>query len=250
MVAPRVGAWIETTSAGETDHELTSPLAWGRGSKPLRQEAIAINVESPLAWGRGSKRDHRCSPVPHYSVAPRVGAWIETITALLHIEATRVAPRVGAWIETSSAPSSSGTRSVAPRVGAWIETVAATLTTTQQQESPLAWGRGSKLHQRVPRPRRALSPLAWGRGSKLYGRARIPDISSGDRLCADQYVPIFSGHERLRRRGGYVQHGAREPGKDNHGDWGVVPSSLGLIVVSVPPSLPTSLRHRPRLELL
>lgn len=44
----------------------------------------------------------------------------------------------------------------------------------------------------------------------------------------------FSGHERLRRRGGDVQHGAREPGDDNHGDWGVVPSSLGLIVVSVP----------------
>ena len=45
---------------------------------------------------------------------------------------------------------------------------------------------------------------------------------------------FFSGHERLRRRGGDVQHGAREPGKDNHGDWGVVPSSLGLIAVSVP----------------
>ena len=45
---------------------------------------------------------------------------------------------------------------------------------------------------------------------------------------------FFSGHERLRRRGGDVQHGARELGKDNHGDWGVVPSSLGLIVVSVP----------------
>ena len=45
---------------------------------------------------------------------------------------------------------------------------------------------------------------------------------------------FFSGHERLRRRGGNVQHGAREPGKDNHGDWGLVPSSLGLIVVSVP----------------
>lgn len=44
----------------------------------------------------------------------------------------------------------------------------------------------------------------------------------------------FSGHERLRRRGGDVQHGAREPGNDNHGDWGLVPSSLGLCVVSVP----------------
>ena len=47
---------------------------------------------------------------------------------------------------------------------------------------------------------------------------------------------FFSGHERLRRRGGDVQHGAREPGKDNHGDWGMVPSSLGLIVLSLPQS--------------
>ena len=45
---------------------------------------------------------------------------------------------------------------------------------------------------------------------------------------------FFSGPEHLRRRGGDVQHGAREPGNDNHGDWGLVPSSLGLIVLSVP----------------
>ena len=45
---------------------------------------------------------------------------------------------------------------------------------------------------------------------------------------------FFSGHERLRRRGGDVRHGVRDSGSDNHGDWGMVPSSLGLIVVSVP----------------
>ena len=40
---------------------------------------------------------------------------------------------------------------------------------------------------------------------------------------------FFSGHERLRRRGGDVQRGARRTG-----NWGVVPSSLGLVVLSVP----------------
>ena len=45
---------------------------------------------------------------------------------------------------------------------------------------------------------------------------------------------FFSGHERLRRMGGDVESGAREPGKDNHGDWGLIPSSLNLIVVTVP----------------
>ena len=58
----------------------------------------------------------------------------------------------------------------------------------------------------------------------------LPEIVSAQ---IDTYR-YFSGHERLRRRGGDVEHDVREPGNDNHGDWGVVPSSLGLCVVSVP----------------
>ena len=58
----------------------------------------------------------------------------------------------------------------------------------------------------------------------------LPEIVSAQ---IDTYR-FFSGHERLRRRGGDVQHGAREPGNDNHGEWGLVPSSLGLVVLSVP----------------
>ena len=78
------------------------------------------------------------------------------------------------------------------------------------------------------------------RGDNLHGASLIkgntpypiflPEIVSAQM----ETYRFFSGHERLRRRGGDVQRGAREPGKDNHGDWGVVPSSLGLIVVSVP----------------
>ena len=45
---------------------------------------------------------------------------------------------------------------------------------------------------------------------------------------------FFSGHERLGRLGGDVKYGAREPGNDNHGDWGLIPSSLNLVVLSVP----------------
>ena len=33
-------------------------------------------------------------------VAPRVGAWIETETQIMQLNAQAVAPRVGAWIET------------------------------------------------------------------------------------------------------------------------------------------------------
>ncbi len=78
------------------------------------------------------------------------------------------------------------------------------------------------------------------RGDNIHGASLIkgntpypiylPEIVSAQ---IDTYR-FFSGHERLRRRGGDVQHGARESGNDNHGEWGLMPSSLGLVVVSVP----------------
>ena len=35
-----------------------------------------------------------------HTVAPRTGAWIETVTAIGGILTRTVAPRTGAWIET------------------------------------------------------------------------------------------------------------------------------------------------------
>ena len=45
--------------------------------------------------------------------------------------------------------------------------------------------------------------------------------------------PFFSGAERLKRLGARVAHGSRDPGNDQHGDWGLVPSSIGLVVIRV-----------------
>ena len=73
---------------------------WVRGLKPCYVHAVGIAA----------------------SVAPRVGAWIETRTAPLNTAAFAVAPRVGAWIETRVAAQANLYQSVAPRVGAWIET--------------------------------------------------------------------------------------------------------------------------------
>jgi len=56
------------------------------------------------------------------SVAPRVGAWIETIYCIDKTGPEFVAPRVGAWIETPFYSLIFAFRFVAPRVGAWIET--------------------------------------------------------------------------------------------------------------------------------
>ena len=77
-------------------------------------------------------------------VAPRVGAWIETVRPNFDFIKESVAPRVGAWIETVNVPplvtadkshlewvrglkqGGEGffrlAYQVAPRVGAWIET--------------------------------------------------------------------------------------------------------------------------------
>ena len=57
MVAPRVGAWIETS-------ERSHPARCWRRSHPV--------------WVRGLKRGSWAQVGNDTSVAPRVGAWIET----------------------------------------------------------------------------------------------------------------------------------------------------------------------------
>ena len=44
---------------------------------------------------------------------------------------------------------------------------------------------------------------------------------------------FYSGLERLRRLGGDIQDKFRGSGNNNHGEWGLIPSSLGLVVISV-----------------
>ena len=56
------------------------------------------------------------------SVAPYVGAWIETTAGSEKNEISFVAPYVGAWIETSTFVYMYIVCMVAPYVGAWIET--------------------------------------------------------------------------------------------------------------------------------
>ena len=44
---------------------------------------------------------------------------------------------------------------------------------------------------------------------------------------------FFAGAERLKRLGADVAYGTRDPGNDQHGSWGLVPSSIGLLVIRV-----------------
>ena len=55
-------------------------------------------------------------------VAPRTGAWIETLSSGYLVVPALVAPRTGAWIETSYQCRPLQSSAVAPRTGAWIET--------------------------------------------------------------------------------------------------------------------------------
>ena len=75
-------------------------------------------------WVRGLKHLIQIRKYGAHGVAPRVGAWIETVGIYTGIAGILVAPRVGAWIETFGKPERLRTgKLVAPRVGAWIETL-------------------------------------------------------------------------------------------------------------------------------
>ena len=59
---------------------------------------------------------------------------------------------------------------------------------------------------------------------------------------------FFSGAERLKRLGAKVGYGSRDPGNDQHGDWGLVPSSVGLVVLRVAQFVATTERGEPSEE--
>ena len=58
----------------------------------------------------------------------------------------------------------------------------------------------------------------------------LPDVV---RTLIDTYWH-FAGSERLRRLGADLLEGVKDPVDDNYGEWGLIPSSLGLVVVSAP----------------
>jgi len=93
---------------------------------------------------RGLKRVLKNKEWEEKKVAPRAGAWVETVLvrsrylsgmshpvrvrglkpgALLSVlVSASVAPRAGAWVETQPSLTGSDPSCVAPRAGAWVET--------------------------------------------------------------------------------------------------------------------------------
>ncbi len=177
-VAPRAGAWIETRRLVGRGPVPGSPPARGRGLKPTAMLTVPSYVPSPPARGRGLKRVGKLDDAPARGVAPRAGAWIETLLARRAAARTSSPPARGRGLKhivgdtCGELPVSPPARGrglkpalagrhpcgplVAPRAGAWIETgngwpPPATRT------SPPARGRGLKLS------RQTLSQVFWGR---------------------------------------------------------------------------------------
>ena len=101
-VAPRRGAWIETSGTTTIEY---------------------LQLESRPAGARGLKQGNLDRHRARAGVAPRRGAWIETPIMDIHAPGQTVAPRRGAWIETTQSDYICPLQSVAPRRGAWIETI-------------------------------------------------------------------------------------------------------------------------------
>ncbi len=77
-VAPRVGAWIETTNLDYRLEYRPSRPVWARGLK-LGQDYQQYNrLLSRPVWARGLKQSRIVFDTSYRTVAPRVGAWIET----------------------------------------------------------------------------------------------------------------------------------------------------------------------------
>ena len=121
MVAPHVGAWIETSTVLYEEPGLESLPTWERGLKPQNGSiGLCYNVAPHVgAWIETLSQSKQLDAD---AVAPHVGAWIETHSAYPYPASPTVAPHVGAWIETFLQEKKEGRRKVAPHVGAWIET--------------------------------------------------------------------------------------------------------------------------------
>ena len=71
---------------------------------------------------RGLKPAQSARHRPKDGVAPRAGAWVETLCPADQNQLMVVAPRAGAWVETLIEYPKHSTAAVAPRAGAWVET--------------------------------------------------------------------------------------------------------------------------------
>ena len=225
-----LGAWIETNESNVSFDGVMSPLAWGRGSKPRAY------IHACATWktiGRPSR-----------------GGVDRNIDRGVHAESRTVAPRVGAWIEThqlaiqcrgKKSPLAWGRGSSrAPRVGAWIETCGVRMRAMPMARRPSRGGVDRNRLQDRTISSRSGSPLAWGRGSKRYRPRGNPDDRVAPRVGAWIETSCWPGHDAFGdrpSRGGVDRNeeivddaaplawgrGSKRHGADREGEQAVAP---------------------------
>ena len=99
-VAPRVGAWIETQNRNLCRCLHASHPVWVRGLKQTISAIPLKDTQSHPVWVRGLKR---VLFLAFRSLCPSHPVWVRGLklrSPLQFPRANHVAPRVGAWIET------------------------------------------------------------------------------------------------------------------------------------------------------
>ena len=124
IVAPRAGAWVETSRSKAMRPITPSHPVRVRGLKLGGRWSHAERQKSHPVRVRGLKRGNTCIWYGGGYVAPRAGAWVETLPVGGNACGSTVAPRAGAWVETEYDLVRRPLDIVAPRAGAWVETCA------------------------------------------------------------------------------------------------------------------------------
>ena len=94
IVAPHVGAWIETLLSMAIAHFTQSRPTWARGLKHMGEQMVYHRFQSRPTWARGLKLSLLGLDCHGAAVAPHVGAWIETFDRIFNqIHDFRRAPR-------------------------------------------------------------------------------------------------------------------------------------------------------------
>ena len=115
-----------------------------------------------------------CFSLHGVCVAPRVGAWIETVCQLEKRLLYIVAPRVGAWIETPTVPTTHAPHRSHPVWVRGLKQRTCRLSAVEVWSHPV-WVRGLKHDVKIFNKKQNLSHPVWVRGLKqcIKGKDKI-----------------------------------------------------------------------------
>ena len=178
IVAPRVGAWIETSQVARLCGRQLSRPAWARGLKLIKRNGCQAFFSSRPAWARGLKHVAGLWGRGMSSVAPRVGAWIET----------RRVSRCSIRMNMSRPAWARGLKHTRADVPA------------RKKMSRPAWARGLKLYVQHGRQYLMRSRPAWARGLKLVSFS-LPPGRTGSRPAWARGLKRFCSNQNHWGRG-------------------------------------------------